>query len=399
MRTERATMAQALVRFLAAQTVERDGVTQPFFAGMWGIFGHGNVTGLGQALEETGVLPFYRPQNEQAMVHASIAYAKMKNRLQTFACTSSVGPGATNMVTGAATATVNRLPVLLLPGDTFASRLPHPVLQQLEHPMAMDISVNDAFRPVSRFWDRITRPEQLLSSLPEAMRILTDQAETGAVTICVPEDTQTEAYDYPAAFFEERVTTVYRNLPAREALDRAAELIRSAQRPLIIAGGGVIYSEATAELANFAERFGIPVCETQAGKGSLPWNHPLNVGPIGANGGLAANRLAAQADLVSADRHSLSPTSRPPRGQPSRTRTSGSQQSTSPPTTRTRPARCRSSAMPGRRSRRSASDSRHPASRQSRPTAMRSSGSRTSGTGPWIRSGRLPIRMRSTRRT
>ncbi|HYP61071.1 MAG TPA: 3D-(3,5/4)-trihydroxycyclohexane-1,2-dione acylhydrolase (decyclizing), partial [Thermomicrobiales bacterium] len=240
----------------------------------------------------------YRPQNEQAMVHASIAYAKMKNRLQTFACTSSVGPGATNMVTGAATATVNRLPVLLLPGDTFASRLPHPVLQQLEHPMAMDISVNDAFRPVSRFWDRITRPEQLLSSLPEAMRILTDQAETGAVTICLPEDSQTEAYDWPAAFLEERVTTVYRNLPARGALDRAAELIRSAQRPLIIAGGGVIYSEATAELANFAERFGIPVCETQAGKGSLPWNHPLNVGPIGANGGLSANRLAAQSDLV-----------------------------------------------------------------------------------------------------
>jgi 3D-(3,5/4)-trihydroxycyclohexane-1,2-dione acylhydrolase (decyclizing) len=298
MTTIRATMAQALVRFLAAQKVERDGVTQPFFAGVWGIFGHGNVTGLGQALEETGALPFYRPQNEQAMVHTSIAYSKMKNRLQTFACTSSVGPGATNMVTGAATATVNRLPVLLLPGDTFASRLPHPVLQQLEHPMAMDISVNDAFRPVSRFWDRITRPEQLLSSLPEAMRILTDPAETGAVTICLPEDTQTEAYDYPAAFFEERITTLYRNLPALAALDRAAELIRTAQRPLIIAGGGVIYSEATAELADFAERFGIPVCETQAGKGSLPWNHPLNVGPIGANGGLAANRLAAQADLV-----------------------------------------------------------------------------------------------------
>jgi 3D-(3,5/4)-trihydroxycyclohexane-1,2-dione acylhydrolase (decyclizing) len=298
MRTERATMAQALVRYLAAQRVERDGVAQPFFAGMWGIFGHGNVTGLGQALEETSVLPFYRPQNEQAMVHTSIAYAKMKNRLQTFACTSSVGPGATNMVTGAATATVNRLPVLLLPGDTFASRLPHPVLQQLEHPMAMDMSVNDAFRPVSRFWDRITRPEQILSSLPEAMRILTDQAETGAVTICLPEDTQTEAYDYPAAFFEERITTIYRSRPAREAVDRAAGIIRSAQRPLIIAGGGVIYSEATTELAQFAERFGIPVCETQAGKGSLPWNHPLNVGPVGANGGLAANRLAAQADLV-----------------------------------------------------------------------------------------------------
>ena len=298
MQTVRATMAQALVRFLARQHVERDGVTAPLFAGMFGIFGHGNVTGLGQALEEVGDLRFYRPQNEQAMVHASIAYAKMKNRLQTFACTSSVGPGATNMVTGAATATVNRLPVLLLPGDTFASRLPHPVLQQLEHPLAMDISVNDAFRPVSRFWDRIVRPEQLLSSLPEAMRVLTDQAETGAVTICLPEDTQTEAYDYPARFFEDRVHTIDRALPADAALGRAVELIRSAERPLIVAGGGVIYSDATGALAELADGCGIPVCETQAGKGSLPWDHPWNAGPVGANGGLAANRLAARADLV-----------------------------------------------------------------------------------------------------
>jgi 3D-(3,5/4)-trihydroxycyclohexane-1,2-dione acylhydrolase (decyclizing) len=298
MTTVRATMAQALVRFLAKQQVERDGVAQPFFAGMWGIFGHGNVTGLGQALEETGALPFYRPQNEQAMVHASIAYAKMKNRLQTFACTSSVGPGATNMVTGAATATVNRLPVLLLPGDIFASRLPHPVLQQLEFPMAMDVSVNDAFRPVSRFWDRITRAEQLLASLPEAMRILTDQAETGAVTIALPEDTQTEAYDYPAAFFEERTYVIDRPIPAEAAMQRAVDLIRAAKRPLIIAGGGVIYSEASEALGDFAERIGVPVCETQAGKGALPWNHAWNLGPVGANGGLAANRIAAEADLV-----------------------------------------------------------------------------------------------------
>ena len=297
-KTVRLTMAQALVRFLAKQQVERDGVRQPLFAGCWGIFGHGNVTGLGQALEEAGELRFYRPQNEQAMVHASIAYAKMKNRLQTFACTSSVGPGATNMITGAATATVNRLPVLLLPGDTFANRLPHPVLQQLEFPMAGDVSVNDAFRPVSRFWDRIARPEQLLGSLPEAMRVLTDQAETGAVTICLPEDTQTEAYDYPASFFEERVHYVDRLLPSEAALGRAAELIRAAERPLIIAGGGVIYSEASAALADLAESCGIPVCETQAGKGALPWDHPLNIGPVGSNGGLAANRLAREADLV-----------------------------------------------------------------------------------------------------
>ena len=298
MQTARMTMAQALVRFLAKQRVERDGVSAPLFAGMWGIFGHGNVTGLGQALEEVGELPFYRPQNEQAMVHASIAYAKMKNRMQTFACTSSVGPGATNMLTGAATATVNRLPVLLLPGDTFANRVPHPVLQQLEYPMAGDVSVNDAFRPVSRFWDRIVRPEQLIGSLPEAVRVLTDQAETGAVTICLPEDTQTEAYDYPVSLFEERTYVVDRPQPADAALARAVDLIRSARRPLIIGGGGVIYSEASAALDALAAGCGIPVGETQAGKGALPWDHPWNAGPVGSNGGLAANRLAASADLV-----------------------------------------------------------------------------------------------------
>lgn len=298
MQTVRATMAQALVRFLARQHVERDGVVTPFFAGVFGIFGHGNVTGLGQALQEVDELRFHRPQNEQAMVHTATAYAKMKNRLQTFACTSSVGPGATNMVTGAATATINRLPVLLLPGDTFASRLPHPVLQGLEFPVAMDVSVNDAFRPVSRFWDRIIRPEQLLSSAPEAMRILTDPAETGAVTLCLPEDTQTEAYDWPSRFFEDRTYTIDRVLPPEAALQRAIDLLRQAQRPLIVAGGGVIYSEASAALADFAETCGIPVCETQAGKGALPWDHPWNVGPVGSAGGLAANRLAADADCV-----------------------------------------------------------------------------------------------------
>jgi 3D-(3,5/4)-trihydroxycyclohexane-1,2-dione acylhydrolase (decyclizing) len=297
--TARLTMAQAVVKFLTQQYTERDGVEQPLIAGIWGIFGHGNVAGIGQALEELKEeVAYHRPQNEQGMVHAAAAYAKMKNRLQTFACTSSIGPGATNMLTGAAMATVNRLPVLLLPGDIFASRRPDPVLQQLEFPLSMDVSVNDAFFPVSRFWDRINRPEQLLASLPEAMRVLTDQAETGAVTICLPQDVQTEAYDYPAAFFEKRVHHVSRVVPSREALERAAAMIRAAERPLIVAGGGVIYSEATAALSDFADALGIPVTETQAGKGALPWNHAWNAGAVGSNGGLAANRLARDADLV-----------------------------------------------------------------------------------------------------
>ncbi|MCC7022752.1 MAG: 3D-(3,5/4)-trihydroxycyclohexane-1,2-dione acylhydrolase (decyclizing) [Thermomicrobiales bacterium] len=297
--TTRLTMAQAVVKFLTQQYTERDGVEQPLIAGVWGIFGHGNVAGIGQALEELKEeVAYHRPQNEQGMVHAAAAYAKMKNRLQTFACTSSIGPGATNMLTGAAMATVNRLPVLLLPGDIFASRRPDPVLQQLEFPLSMDVSVNDAFFPVSRFWDRINRPEQLLASLPEAMRVLTDQAETGAVTICLPQDVQIEAYDYPAAFFEKRVYRVPRIVPPREALERAAAMIRAAEQPLIVAGGGVIYSEATAALSDFADALGIPVTETQAGKGALPWNHAWNAGAVGSNGGLAANRLARDADLV-----------------------------------------------------------------------------------------------------
>ena len=297
--TIRLTMAQAVVKYLGQQYIERDGVEQPFFAGVWGIFGHGNVAGMGQALEELqDEVNYHRPQNEQAMVHTAAAYAKMKNRLQTFACTSSIGPGATNMITGAATATVNRIPVLLLPGDIFASRRPDPVLQQLEYPLSLDVSVNDAFQPVSRFWDRINRPEQILASLPEAMRVLTDPAETGAVTVCLPQDVQTEAYDYPASFFRKRVWRVQRTVPPAEQLQRAVEAIGRAKNPVIIAGGGVIYSEATAALSDFADALGIPVVETQAGKGALPWNHAWNAGPVGSNGGLAANRLSRDADLV-----------------------------------------------------------------------------------------------------
>lgn len=298
MSVHRLTTAQAIVKFLARQYVARDGDEQPFFAGVFGIFGHGNVTGLGQALEQFSDLRYYQPRNEQGGVHIATGYAKMKNRLQTFACTSSVGPGATNMITGAALATINRLPVLILPGDTFANRSPHPILQQLEHPQLRDTSVNDAFRPVSKFWDRITRPQQILDSLPEAMRILTDQAETGAVTIALPEDVQTEAHDFPSSFFENRVYYIDRAKPHPDALQRAVEAIKNAERPLIVAGGGVIYSESMAELDAMASTLGIPVCETQAGKGALAWNHPWCVGPVGANGGLAANRLAAKADVV-----------------------------------------------------------------------------------------------------
>lgn len=299
MSTIRLTVAQAIVKYLSVQYSERDGEEQRLFAGMFGIFGHGNVTGLGQALEEVGNdLTYYRPQNEQAMVHSAVAYARMKNRLQMFACTSSIGPGATNMLTGAALATVNRLPVLLLPGDIFANRKPNPVLQQLEYPLSQDMSVNDTFRPVSKFWDRIYRPDQLIASLPEAMRILTDPAETGAVTIALPQDVQTEAYDFPAEMFEKRVWRVRRPVPVGEDLQAAAELLASAKNPLIVAGGGVTYSEANAALDDFATAFGIPVAETQAGKGVLPWNHPWSVGPIGAAGGLAANRLAHDADVI-----------------------------------------------------------------------------------------------------
>jgi 3D-(3,5/4)-trihydroxycyclohexane-1,2-dione acylhydrolase (decyclizing) len=299
--TVRLTVGQAIVRFMAEQYVERDGVQQRFIAGVWGIFGHGNVAGLGQALEELGeacAMPYYRPQNEQGQVHIATAYARHKNRLQTFACTSSIGPGATNMITGAATATVNRIPVLLFPSDYFANRLVDPVLQQIEHPGQRDVSANDAFRPVSRYFDRITRPEQLLSSLPEAFRVLTDPADTGAVTISLPEDVQAEASDWPIRFFDRRVWRVRRPLPEPTVIDEVVRLLCDAREPLVIAGGGVIYGDATDVLDAFSRRFGIPVGESQAGKGSLPWNHPQNVGAIGSAGGLAANRLARNADLV-----------------------------------------------------------------------------------------------------
>src|SRR3954470_10651950 len=295
----RLTVAQALVRFLGAQEIERDGARARFFAGCFGIFGHGNVAGVGQALQQYGdLLPYHPARNEQAMVHVAVGYARQKNRLGAYACTSSIGPGATNMVTGAALATINRLPVLLLPGDTFATRTPHPVLQQLEAPHDATVSVNDCFRPVSRFYERVERAEQLVPAALEAMRVLTDPAETGAVTLALPEDVQAEAFDWPEEFLASRVWTVYRQPPAPEALARAAELVRGARRPLIVAGGGVIYSEATAALRALAEATGIPVAETQAGRGALASDHPLALGAIGANGTSAANRLAAEADLV-----------------------------------------------------------------------------------------------------
>jgi 3D-(3,5/4)-trihydroxycyclohexane-1,2-dione acylhydrolase (decyclizing) len=292
-------MAQALVRFLANQYVERDGVEGRFFAGCFGIFGHGNVAGVGQALlQSTGDLTYYQSRNEQAMVHAAAAFARQKNRLQTLACTSSIGPGATNMVTGAAAATINRLPVLLLPGDVFASRIPDPVLQKLEATHDGDLSVNDSFRAVSRYWDRVNRPEQLIPATLAAMRVLTNQAETGAVTLALPQDVQAEAYDYPEEFFEKRVWRVGRPLPEAEMVERAATLIREARRPMIVSGGGTIYSEATDALLRFVEGTGIPVGETQAGKGSMPYDHPLALGAVGATGTFAANRAARDADVV-----------------------------------------------------------------------------------------------------
>jgi len=293
------TVAQALVRFLAAQEIERDGERRRFFAGCFGIFGHGNLAGLGQALQQhQDLLPYHQARNEQAMVHVAAGYARQRNRLGTYACTTSIGPGATNMVTGAALATINRLPVLLLPSDSFATRAPHPVLQQLEAPHDATLSVNDCFKPVSRYFDRIERPEQIVPAALEAMRVLTDPAETGAVTLALPEDVQTEAVTVPAAFLEPRVWTVFRQPPAPDALERAVALIQEARRPLIVAGGGVIYAEATDALAALAEATGIPVGETQAGRGALPSDHPSALGAIGATGTPAANRLAREADVV-----------------------------------------------------------------------------------------------------
>jgi 3D-(3,5/4)-trihydroxycyclohexane-1,2-dione acylhydrolase (decyclizing) len=298
MDTKRLTMAQAIIEFLKNQTSERDGVERPFFAGIFGIFGHGNVAGIGQALQQNTDFTYYQTRNEQAMVHTAAAYAKMKNRLQTFACTTSIGPGATNMITAAAGATINRLPVLLLPGDIFARRNVAPVLQQLEATYSQDISVNDCFKPISRYWDRLNRPEQAIFALPEAMRVLTSPADTGAVTLALPQDVQAEAFDFPAALFEKRVWRIARPRPDRAILQRAAEMIRTSQRPFIVAGGGVIYSEATDALADFVAQTGIPMSETQAGKGSLRYDNPLNLGAMGATGTFGANIMAREADLV-----------------------------------------------------------------------------------------------------
>jgi 3D-(3,5/4)-trihydroxycyclohexane-1,2-dione acylhydrolase (decyclizing) len=299
MKTIRLTMAQALLKFLDNQYVEVDGKENKFVKGVFGIFGHGCVTGLGQALEQGGhELVYYQGHNEQGMVHVATAYAKQKNRKEIFACTSSIGPGALNMVTAAATATVNRIPVLLLPGDTFACRQPDPVLQQVEQPTSHTITANDAFRAVSKYWDRIERPEQLMTAAINAMRVLTDPAETGAVTLCMPQDVEAEAYDYPVEFFNKRVHHLERRLITKGELKRAVDLIRRKKRPVIICGGGVAYSEAQEELKKFAEAFNIPFGETQAGKGLIPWNHRLNLGGIGVTGGLAANTIAKDADLV-----------------------------------------------------------------------------------------------------
>lgn len=299
METIRLTTAQALIRFLDQQYVSVDGRMNKFVAGVMGIFGHGNVTGIGEALEnDGGSLRFIQGKNEQGMVHAAVAHAKQNNRLSIYACTSSIGPGALNMVTAAATATVNRLPVLLLPGDIFADRQPDPVLQQIEAPWDYTVSANDAFKPVCRYWDRITRPEQLMSACLNAMRVLTDPAETGAVVLALPQDVQSEAWDFPAHFFRKRVHYIERRPLSSVAVERAVELIRRKRRPLIIAGGGVHYSQATEELTAFAETFRIPVAETQAGKSALKWNHPLNMGAIGVTGSAAANRLAKEADLI-----------------------------------------------------------------------------------------------------
>ncbi|MCX4860108.1 3D-(3,5/4)-trihydroxycyclohexane-1,2-dione acylhydrolase (decyclizing) [Streptomyces canus] len=297
--TTRLTVAQALVRFLAAQYTERDGVRQRLISATWGIFGHGNVAGLGQALVEYGdEMPFHQGRNEQSMVHAAVGYARQSNRLSTHAVTTSIGPGATNLVTGAALATVNRLPVLLLPGDIFATRVADPVLQQLEVPYAGDISVNDCLRPVSKYFDRVTRPEALIPAALQAMRVLTDPVETGAVTLALPQDVQAEAHDWPDEFFAERTWVVRRPGADPTELAEAVQAIRAARRPLVIAGGGVHHSRAEEALAEFAQTTGIPVASTQAGKGSLRHDHPQDVGGVGHTGTATANELARQADLV-----------------------------------------------------------------------------------------------------
>ena len=298
MKTKRLTVAQATIAYLKNQYVERDGVQNKFFAGCLGILGHGNVAGIGQALHQNLDFPYYVARNEQGMVHTAAAFARVKNRLQTFVCTSSIGPGATNMLTGAAAATINRIPVLLIPGDIFATRQVAPVLQQLESNLSQDISVNDCFKPVSKYWDRINRPEELITSLPEVMRVLTSQAETGTVTLSIPQDVQAEAYDFPVEMFQKRVWYVGRTMPDKTLLSRAIQQIKDSKRPMIIAGGGTIYSDATAILKKLVNRTGIPVAETFAGKGSLDYNEPQNLGAAGVTGTPGAIEIAKEADLV-----------------------------------------------------------------------------------------------------
>lgn len=299
MTTIRLTMAQALVRFLAAQKIETDEGVFPLFEGVFGIFGHGNVAGLGEALHaHRDELPTFRAHNEQGMTHAAIAFAKAHRRQRMMACTSSIGPGATNMVTAAGLAHANRLPVLLLPGDVFANRTPDPVLQQVEHFGEPTISVNDCFRPVSRYFDRITRPEQIITSLPVAVQTLLDPVDCGPATVALCQDVQAEAYDYPERFFAETVHRIRRPQPEPRELERVLEMLRDARKPIIVAGGGVHYAGATKALAGFAESHGVPVAETQAGKGALKWDHPLSLGAVGVTGTTAANTLVNEADLV-----------------------------------------------------------------------------------------------------
>jgi 3D-(3,5/4)-trihydroxycyclohexane-1,2-dione acylhydrolase (decyclizing) len=298
-KTVRLTMAQALVRYLAAQQTTIEGRDLPLIAGVFAIFGHGNVSGLGEALHHNRErLPVYRAHNEQAMAHAAIAFAKAGKRRRMMACTTSIGPGATNMVTAAALAHVNRLPLLLLPGETFASRRPDPVLQQVENFNEPGITANDCFRPVARFWDRILRPEQLIASLPQAMSVLTDPADCGPAVLALPQDVQAEAFEYPTAMFENRTHVIARPRADADGVLQAVEWLGSARRPLVVVGGGVHYSGAFGELDTFVSRHGIPFAETQAGKGALPWDHRLNAGALGVTGSSAANRLAAEADLV-----------------------------------------------------------------------------------------------------
>ncbi len=300
MKTVRLTMAQALVQHLAALRVEMaDGSVQPYCAGVFTIFGHGNVAGLGEALYASrNALPTLRAHNEQGMALAAIGFAKAQLRQRIMAVSSSIGPGATNMVTAAAVAHVNRLPVLLLPGDTFATRAPDPVLQQIENFQNGDVTANDAFRPVTRFFDRITRPEQILTALPRAMAVMTDPATCGPVCLALPQDVQTHAFDCPVGFLQPEVIRFRRPVPDAFELARAVALLKTARQPLIVAGGGVLYSQAWNELCSFAETHGVPVVETHGGKSSLPWNHPLNLGGIGVDGGPAANEMAREADVV-----------------------------------------------------------------------------------------------------